>query len=492
MGWGDFLVGAGQALPGAANQVINTYHQTQQLERQKKEDQRSRDVEMLKLMATSTDPGTRSLAVIGMRRMTQPDYKPGPKGMIHELYAKDIHEHPEWADMHKSMGIMDALREVHQEGPGTPAGGSEMDLPPAPAPAPAPAMPGTGGTGGGPPPTPGATYGMPQGSMLTPNNPSTPTPGIPGTDAGADVSPGLAPASSPAPGPVQAAASASAPNPTPGAAAAPPPTPAGGPPPHMPGAAPATGVHPELEAMIREASSGNSIDDTAAAVKHAGSVFGADVLGGLGPRGEVALKDELASGVSKKDAFRAAVSRAAAQDREASINQRHSESIQAGFDKAALKTTASLNLLQEAEKLRRSRPAKARQAPQLNVAEKKLDIERDFLKDEEDIDKKAARLKSTIGTELTKSFATPAQITEKMQEIVDAATAAHATAKRNKEAAHSFLDSLSGAVPKLGGSPTSPKPPSIKPIVQHSPSTGAYRYSLDGGSTWHSGQPPAQ
>lgn len=31
-----------------------------------------------------------------------------------------------------------------------------------------------------------------------------------------------------------------------------------------------------------------------------------------------------------------------------------------------------------------------------------------------------------------------------------------------------------------------------KPIVQHSPSTGAYRYSMDGGKTWQAGKPPAQ
>lgn len=31
-----------------------------------------------------------------------------------------------------------------------------------------------------------------------------------------------------------------------------------------------------------------------------------------------------------------------------------------------------------------------------------------------------------------------------------------------------------------------------KPIVQHSASTGKYRYSLDGGSTWHPGKPPNQ
>jgi hypothetical protein len=31
-----------------------------------------------------------------------------------------------------------------------------------------------------------------------------------------------------------------------------------------------------------------------------------------------------------------------------------------------------------------------------------------------------------------------------------------------------------------------------KPIVQHSPSTGKYRYSVDGGKTWQPGQPPQQ
>ena len=33
---------------------------------------------------------------------------------------------------------------------------------------------------------------------------------------------------------------------------------------------------------------------------------------------------------------------------------------------------------------------------------------------------------------------------------------------------------------------------STKAIVQHSPSTGAYRYSMDGGNTWQPGQPPNQ
>lgn len=34
-------------------------------------------------------------------------------------------------------------------------------------------------------------------------------------------------------------------------------------------------------------------------------------------------------------------------------------------------------------------------------------------------------------------------------------------------------------------------PPAGKPLVQHSPSTGAYRYSTDGGKTWQPGQPPS-
>lgn len=42
--------------------------------------------------------------------------------------------------------------------------------------------------------------------------------------------------------------------------------------------------------------------------------------------------------------------------------------------------------------------------------------------------------------------------------------------------------------PKQTGT-TAPPPPQ-KPIVQHSPSTGQYRYSLDGGKTWLPGQPP--
>lgn len=47
---------------------------------------------------------------------------------------------------------------------------------------------------------------------------------------------------------------------------------------------------------------------------------------------------------------------------------------------------------------------------------------------------------------------------------------------------------LVGAVKRASTSNTSS--PESKPIVQRSPSTGAYRYSLDGGKTWHSGQPP--
>ena len=31
-----------------------------------------------------------------------------------------------------------------------------------------------------------------------------------------------------------------------------------------------------------------------------------------------------------------------------------------------------------------------------------------------------------------------------------------------------------------------------EPMVQHSASTGAYRYSMDGGKTWQNGQPPSQ
>jgi len=42
------------------------------------------------------------------------------------------------------------------------------------------------------------------------------------------------------------------------------------------------------------------------------------------------------------------------------------------------------------------------------------------------------------------------------------------------------------------GSQKGNKPSQGKAIVQHSPSTGQYRYSMDGGSTWQMGKPPSQ
>lgn len=54
----------------------------------------------------------------------------------------------------------------------------------------------------------------------------------------------------------------------------------------------------------------------------------------------------------------------------------------------------------------------------------------------------------------------------------------------------SFEESLKGARAGRGGAkPSQGAPASQAPIIQHSPSTGAYRYSLDGGKTWQAGQP---
>lgn len=58
---------------------------------------------------------------------------------------------------------------------------------------------------------------------------------------------------------------------------------------------------------------------------------------------------------------------------------------------------------------------------------------------------------------------------------------------------------LESGVPGLGGpaqgfnpSGNQNQPTGNRPIVQHSPSTNQYRYSLDGGRTWQAGQPPSQ
>lgn len=58
------------------------------------------------------------------------------------------------------------------------------------------------------------------------------------------------------------------------------------------------------------------------------------------------------------------------------------------------------------------------------------------------------------------------------------------------------IQETAGIVSNVGrgqGKSSGPSPaasPSVAPIVQHSPSTGAYRYSLDGGKSWLPGQPP--
>ena len=50
-----------------------------------------------------------------------------------------------------------------------------------------------------------------------------------------------------------------------------------------------------------------------------------------------------------------------------------------------------------------------------------------------------------------------------------------------------------GGMPTTGAAPVSPgQVITGSAIVQHSASTGQYRYSLDGGKTWQPGQPPQQ
>ena len=59
----------------------------------------------------------------------------------------------------------------------------------------------------------------------------------------------------------------------------------------------------------------------------------------------------------------------------------------------------------------------------------------------------------------------------------------------------SLNDSIQGIQSRLHQAPGGlggPGGPGGPPIVQHSPSTGAYRYSLDGGKSWQPGQPPSR
>ena len=56
-------------------------------------------------------------------------------------------------------------------------------------------------------------------------------------------------------------------------------------------------------------------------------------------------------------------------------------------------------------------------------------------------------------------------------------------------------EAKSGVIPSVVANPgrgglAPPPGATAAPIIQHSPSTGAYRYSTDGGSTWQAGQPP--
>lgn len=66
--------------------------------------------------------------------------------------------------------------------------------------------------------------------------------------------------------------------------------------------------------------------------------------------------------------------------------------------------------------------------------------------------------------------------------------------KTNPAAAIAAIEQMSQAAGRIQSRGVGPAPggKAQKPIVQHSPSTGKYRYSLDGGRTWQNGQPPSR
>jgi hypothetical protein len=66
--------------------------------------------------------------------------------------------------------------------------------------------------------------------------------------------------------------------------------------------------------------------------------------------------------------------------------------------------------------------------------------------------------------------------------------------KTNPAAAIAAIEQMSQAAGRIQSRGVGPAPggSAQKPIVQHSQSTGKYRYSLDGGKTWQQGQPPSQ
>lgn len=74
------------------------------------------------------------------------------------------------------------------------------------------------------------------------------------------------------------------------------------------------------------------------------------------------------------------------------------------------------------------------------------------------------------------------QKADAMNEAVDTVKQQHADELEQGEELKGGKGKGKGPAPKSAA----------KPIVQHSPSTGRYRYSTDGGKTWQTGQPPSQ
>lgn len=445
MGWADLLTGFGNALPGAAQGALQTYAQTQQMDRQKKQDQQALDTKTLKLWSESDDPTLRSLAAIGTMRMSDPSYKPGPKGMINDLTSKDIHAHPEFEQLSRAMDITHAMQKAHAPAPleapaptgapspGTPEGGSEMDLMPGgggapgagagagpmpgmPMPTPPPMLaanppdPTGAGAGGA---MPGATYGMPQGSMMTPGNPSTPTMPTPPPAGGAGV-----PSMSAAPTPAGAAAG-----------------------PAAPPISPVNGVHPELQAILKDAMSSSAVGDVKAAEDETKKTFGADVLGGFGPRGDAAFKAGANDRISRKDALRETARQAAAQDKEAATTKRAVQAAKDALERVTLRSDAAMERLKEGEKLRRGRPSTTK-TPQINTQKELVDIERDALKDKASVQKEIDHQLITLRAEAAKNFTSPAQLASLEDQVKRMGEARLATIDGNKDKAMEFLGKL--------------------------------------------------
>lgn len=463
MSWSDLLTGFGNALPGAAQGALQTYAQTQQMDRQKKQDQQTLDAKTLKLWGESDDPTLRSLAAIGQMRMSDPTYKPGPKGMINDLTAKDLHAHPEFEQLSRAMDITHAMQKAHAPapldapaaaapppmppmppmgGPDTPEGGSELGLMPgaggagagagAGAPSAPPPMPDAGSAGGAGAGAamPGASYGMPAGSMVTPDKPSTPTMAPPPPTGG------------PMPGMSSPSMSAA-------------PTPAGvGSGPATPPISPMNGVHPELQAMIKEAAGGSAVGDVKAASDEAGKAFGTDILGGLGPRGEAAFKAGAQDRIGRKEALRVTAARATADDKEKATNARATQSAKDALERTTLRTDSAMDRLKKAEELRRGRPAKERQAAPINTQKELVDIERDALKDKASVQKEIDHQLITVRAEAAKNFTSPAQLAQLEDQIKRMGEGRLAIIDENKDKATEFLGKLTTKAVTAGA----PKP----------------------------------